>query len=276
MKLHCRALLWTLPGTPLRALLRPGLAALATSLLLAACATEVKLKEGELLPSVSFQKNELNPSNGGQFVTGAALRAGDIILTADNGVKSVSIRLATQAPVSHAALYLGNNEIIEAVGEGIRKRTIEALLEEEVTVVAFRHPGVTADHVARMQAFADKNLGQKYNYMGIMLQSPFTIERKACELPVMPALIRDFCLRGVAFVQLGLGRSDQFFCSQFVLEAFNQAGLPLTQADPRLISPADLLHMRENDVPSVRIHQALQYVGHMKVPPGGDVNKSAQ
>ena len=102
-----------------------------------------------------------------------------------------------------------------------------------------------------------------------MLQAPFAIERRVCELPLVPALVRDFCLRGVAAVQLGLGRNDPFFCSQFVLEAYRSAGLALTDADPRLINPGDLLHMhmRERDVPSVRIHRALQYVGHLKSPP---------
>jgi hypothetical protein len=71
----------------------------------------------------------------------------------------------------------------------------------------------------------------------------------------------------VAAIQLGIGRNDQFFCSQFVLEAYKTAGLPLTDADPRLISPGDLLHMREGDVPSVKIRQTLQYVGHLKAPP---------
>jgi hypothetical protein len=52
-----------------------------------------------------------------------------------------------------------------------------------------------------------------------------------------------------------------------VLEAYRHAGLLLTSADPRLVSPADLLHMREGDVPSIQIAQALQYVGHLKSPP---------
>ena len=52
-----------------------------------------------------------------------------------------------------------------------------------------------------------------------------------------------------------------------MLEAYRHARLPLTTADPRLISPADLLHMREGDVPSVRTEQALQYVGHLKTAP---------
>ena len=79
--------------------------------------------------------------------------------------------------------------------------------------------------------------------------------------------MRDACIQGFAAIQLGAGRNDRFFCSQYVLEAYRRAGLPLTDADPRLASPGDLLHMREGDVPSVRIHQALQYVGHLKFQP---------
>ena len=43
----------------------------------------------------------------------------------------------------------------------------------------------------------------------------------------------------------------------------------------RWLSPSDILHMREGDVPSVKSLQALEYVGHLKfrVPgidaPGG-------
>jgi hypothetical protein len=251
----------------IRLLVHLGLGFFTLGILLAACATSVKPGDGTLAPSIRFQSNELNPSNGGQLIAAEALRPGDILLTADNGFNSAGIRLITQSPVSHAVLYLGDQEVAEAVGEGIRRRSVADLLADEVTIVAFRHPNITPEHMVKMQAFVAKHLGQKYNFTGIMLQSPFVIERRVCELPLVPSLVRDFCIRGIAAVQLGLGRSDQFFCSQFVLEAYRLAGLALTNADPRLISPADLLHMREGDVPSVKIHQALLYVGHMKVPP---------
>lgn len=242
------------------------LAAVA-AVVLSGCATVLKPHETSGLPTLEFQNLALNPGNGGQLVGADALRAGDIILTAENGLNSVGIRLVTLSPVSHAAVYMGDQQIAEAVGDGIRRRSVDALMADEATIVAFRHPDITAEQAAKINAFAARHEGQKYNYVGVMLQAPFALERRLCELPLVPSLVRDFCIRGIAAVQLGLGRNDQFFCSQFILEAYRSAGLPLTDADPRLINPGDLLHMREGDVPSIKIHKALQYVGHLKSAP---------
>lgn len=247
---------------------RRQLLAAAPLALLAGCATRF-YDEGSppSAPRLQVQNPGLHPHNGGLAVGAGALLPGDIILSATNGMASLGIRLATMTPVSHAALYVGDAQVAEAVGEGIRRRGMDRVLEEESTVVAFRHPRVESTHVERMQAFVQETVGQKYNLVGVMLQAPFAIDRKLCELPLAPSLVRDFCVQGLGAVHLGLGRNDRFFCSQFVLEAYNRAGLPLTTADPRLLTPGDLLHMREGDVPSVRSHQALQYVGHLKFQP---------
>lgn len=247
---------------------RRRLLAAAPLALLGGCATRF-YDEGQEggVPRLQVQKPGLNPHHVGLSVDAGSLQAGDILLSAMNGVASLGIRLATLSPVSHASLYVGTSVIAEAVGEGIRRRGIDRLLAEESLVVVFRHPAVREEHVARMQEFVQETVGQKYNLLGVMLQAPFTVDRKLCELPLTPSLARDFCLHGLGAVHVGLGRSDRFFCSQFVLEAYKRAGLPLTQADPRLLTPADLLHMREGDVPSVRSHQALQYVGHLKFEP---------
>ncbi|MDM7948880.1 distant relative of cell wall-associated hydrolase [Hydrogenophaga sp.] len=209
----------------------------------------------------------LTPANGGQRIAPADLKAGDIILSNTNGIVSVGIRAMTVAPVSHAALYLGDGRIAEAVGSGTRIRSTADFMADESTIVAFRHPGLRPEHAENMRRFAQQHDGKKYNVVGIVLQAPFTLQRQYCELPLVPSLVRDFCIRGLAAVQLGAARNDRFFCSQFVLEAYQQAKLPLTSADPLLVSPADLLHMREGDVPSVRTEQALQYVGHLKSGP---------
>ena len=245
----------------------PRLASLALCASLLACATDVKLDPRNGPPTINVQNKSLDPSNGGELIAPRVLQTGDILLSAASGINSAGIRAITLSPVSHAALYVGKGQIIEAVGEGIRQRSVQDFITEEATIVAFRHPKLDGVQAALIQKFSEKHVGTKYNTAGIVLQAPFTLERKLCELPILPAALRDACIRGVAAIQLGPVPNDQFFCSQFVLEAYKAAGLPLTDADPRLVSPGDLLHMRQGDVPSIKIHQALQYVGHLKMQP---------
>ena len=41
----------------------------------------------------------------------------------------------------------------------------------------------------------------------------------------------------------------------------------MTDADPRIVRPADILHMREGDVPSIRVSRQLEHVGLLKRAP---------
>jgi hypothetical protein len=233
--------------------------------LLAGCATSVTEDHG--VPHLRAQELALQPGNGGVAIQPDALADGDILLSSASGVGATGVRLLTLSPVSHASLYMGDGRVAEALTHGVQMRPIGTLMDEQSTVVAFRHPAVRAEHVARMRAFVAETAGRAYDFVGVMLQVPFSVDRRMCEMPLVPDTLRDFCVRGIGSVQLGVLRNDRFFCSQFVLEAYRRAGLPLTDADPRLLSPADLLHMREGDVPSVRTHQALRYVGHLKIEP---------
>jgi cell wall-associated NlpC family hydrolase len=240
---------------------------LISAVLLTSCATDIGIDKTNGTPTLDMQSRFLNPSNGGQLIGKDAMQPGDILLSSTDSLASLGIRVLSVSPVSHASIYLGNDQVAEAVTSGIQVRSVDDFIAGEATIVAFRHPAIAASHIPPMRSFVDKHVGQKYNFVGIVLQAPFTLERRVCELPLVPGLVRDYCVRGVAAVQLGLGSQDKFFCSQFVLQAFNQAGLPLTEADPRLFAPTDLLNMREGDVSSVKIKQPLQYVGHLKIRP---------
>lgn len=246
---------------------------LAAAALAAGCATRVDPAAGGA--PVAFQKPALDPTNGGALVAAEALRAGDILLSAADAPTSVGIRVFTLAPVSHAALYVGDARVAEAVGSGVRLRALDAVLAEESVVVAFRHPALGAEHAERIAAFAAESVGKPYDHVGVLLHAPFSLQRRVCEVPLVPEGVRDACIRGVATIQLGAAANDRFFCSQFVLEAYRRAGLPITDADPRWISPADLLHMREGDVPSVRVRTALVYVGHLKFAPAPPARATA-
>ncbi|HSC79644.1 MAG TPA: YiiX/YebB-like N1pC/P60 family cysteine hydrolase, partial [Chitinolyticbacter sp.] len=216
------------------------------AVLLTGCATQVQQPgEGHAMPTVSFQQQGLAPRNGGQLVDMSALATGDILLSATNGITSAGIRLATLAPVSHAALYIGEGQVAEAVGSGVRVRPLADALAEESVVVAFRRDELNDEQAAALRAFAQAQVGRPYNYVGVVLHAPFSLQRRICELPLLPEITRDACLRGIATIQLGTPDNQRFFCSQFVLEAYAAAGLPISAANPAWISPADILHMRE-------------------------------
>ncbi len=240
---------------------------LGAALLLTACASRIELPVKDAKLGVRMQSSVIAPGNGGELVTAAALQPGDILLTSVATLNSFGIRMGTFAPVSHAVLYLGDGRVAEAVGSGVRARALAEVIAQEQMVVAFRMPGVDADHVERLRSWALSQVGTRYNTVGVLLDAPFVLNRRVCELPLIPSAASHFCVSGMAMVQLGGSRNDQFFCSQFVLEAYNQAGLPITTADPRWVSPGDLLHMREGDVPSIPATQPLRYVGHLKYNP---------
>jgi permuted papain-like amidase YaeF/Yiix C92 family enzyme len=235
-------------------------------LALAACATQ--LAEQPATDShgiaITFQRKSLAPTDGGRLATPDELVPGDILLSAAPGLASFGIRLLTTSPVSHAALYVGNGEVAEALGSGVRLRRIEAMIAEESVIAAFRHPALDDATALRVSRFARETVGKQYDFVGVTLQAPFSLQRRVCELPGVPTVLRQNCISTLATLQLIHGSDDRFFCSQFVLESYRAVGLPLTHARPHWLSPEDIMHMRAGDVSSVPVEQPLLYVGHLK------------
>jgi Permuted papain-like amidase enzyme, YaeF/YiiX, C92 family len=247
-----------------------GLAALIiAALLLAGCATQIQDKDvvgpdGASVKALTFQRKSLTPTDGGRLVRPEELLAGDILLSADPGIASAGIRLLTTSPVSHAAIYVGNGEVAEALRGGVRLRSIDRVLTEETVVAAFRHPVLDEERAQRMSQFAREQVGKPYDFVGVVMHAPFALQRRVCELPGVPTLLREACLSTLATFQLIHGGDDRFFCSQFVLESYRAVGLPITRARPHWVSPEDIMHMRAGDVSSLPVEQPLIYVGHLK------------
>jgi cell wall-associated NlpC family hydrolase len=204
----------------------------------------------------------LAPNQGGMSIGTSALQNGDIILSTSSGLVSGGIRLFSGAPVSHAALYIGNGQVVEAVGEGVVLHQLEEALSDDVVAVAFRHPGLGETQALMVRDFAGRQLGSKYNYWGIVRQAPFSVDRRLCEL--LPERARERCQRGLARIYLGTPSNDAFFCSQLIAAAYAHAGVPLAAAEPQWLSPGDLARMRPEDVPAFPIARPLEYVGHLK------------
>jgi len=251
------------PGVRLRAAL------VVAVLVLAGCATQLVDRdavgpEGSSGKAIAFQRKSLTPTDGGRMVRPEDLQAGDILLSADPGIASAGIRLLTTSPVSHAAVYVGNGEVAEALSGGVRLRSIERVLQEESVVAVFRHPALDEERAQRISEFAREQVGKPYDFVGVVMHAPFALQRRVCELPGVPTFLREACLSTLATFQLIHGGDDRFFCSQFVLESYRVAGLPITRARPHWVSPEDIMHMRAGDVPSLPVEKPLIYVGHLK------------
>jgi hypothetical protein len=216
----------------------------------------------------TVQQKSLAPPGGAQMIEPSALRTADIVLSAESSPLSTGIRFFTLAPVSHAALYVGDGQIAEALGGGVRLRSVEKMQAEESVIAVFRHPRLDEATAQRIAEIARGRVGTPYDYVGTFLHLPYTLERTACELPLLPGFLRGACVSLLAGVQLSLaGPGERFFCSSFVLGAYRDAGVPITQAEPKWISPADIMHMREGDVSTLPVEQRLVYVGHLKPTP---------
>ena len=243
------------------------LAALCAAVWLSACATEWQkqhAEDGRGVMRLQTVRNSTLPESGMIKIGEQDLQAGDILFSSEPSVQSLGIRLFSNAAVSHVFLYLGDGEIAEAVGAGVRIRRLDEALKESNLTAAFRRPDLTEENIAALRDFARQQNGRRYNFLGIVKQVPYSLARNACELPVTPRRIRRFCLNTMAAVMIPSFGNRRFFCSQFVIEAFNRAGKPLTSKLPEWLDPADILHMREGDVATFTPKARLNYVGHLQ------------
>ena len=243
------------------------LAVLCAAVWLSACATEWQkghAEDGRDVMRLHTVRNSTLPESGMIKIGEQDLQAGDILFSSEASVQSLGIRLFSNAAVSHVFLYLGDGEIAEAVGAGVRIRRLGEALKESNLTAAFRRPDLTEENIAALRDFARQQNGRRYNFLGIVKQVPYSLARNACELPVTPRRIRRFCLNTMAAVMIPSFGNRRFFCSQFVIEAFNRAGKPLTSKLPEWLDPADILHMREGDVATFTPKARLNYVGHLQ------------
>lgn len=213
---------------------------------------------------LKFQRQNTAPQTGVLLINPMDLQSGDILFSANSGLRSRALRLFGNTSISHAFLYLGDGEVAEAVGSGVHIMPLAESVDENPLLVVYRHPHLNNLQAEKIREFAKAEAGGKYNYFGIIKQTPYTVTRKVCELPVIPRAFRHLCLNTMALVQVTPFSSDRYFCSQLVVAAYNYAGIPLTKTPAEWVAPGDLLHMRADDIPSVVPTYPLQYVGHLR------------
>ncbi|MDD9340613.1 YaeF family permuted papain-like enzyme [Providencia heimbachae] len=234
---------------------------------LTGCSTQFKADEETNRLKFSIQQaNTIPIKDSVETLAVTDMLPGDILLSSATGLNSWGIRLFSVSGVSHASIYLGLGEVAESVGSGVRIIPLDQAISESNNMVVLRQSGLTSLHASKLREFSAQNDGNKYNYKGIVMIAPWMLTKRVCELPLIGETVRNFCLKTLAKVQLGddIDQANGFFCSQFVLDAYKYAGMPLFEGNSSWITPADILHMRTGDVPTFEPTHRLTYIGHLK------------
>ena len=163
------------------------------------------------------------------------LEPGDVILTAGKGSTSLAIRFGSTSTVSHAMLYIGNGDVIHAIGEGVVKHPITLALGGTTRAKVYRHKRATDKQKKSIVSYARAQIDRKYDRGEVM----------GAANPAAMALVSP--LAGLALAALKThnifqGNRNEFFCSELVVAAYQSAGLPLGGWNPSTYSPGDLQH----------------------------------
>jgi len=145
----------------------------------------------------------------------AALRDGDVILEFGGSIKSAIISAFDGGPYSHALIWVGNNDVVESVGGGVRNLSFERVLIEDPALWTLLHQ-------------PDRTLGQR------------------AALAARRLVSKHYNTKG-AFRSLGPGAgvSDPgaVFCSELVAQAYLDAGVEVVPGlPPQKVTPRALLH----------------------------------
>lgn len=199
----------------------------------------------------------LEPGNGGRSISADALETGDLVVSTTPDKISGAIRRVTGSLVSHAMLYIGAGQVVEAIEDGVVLRSIEDAVKDSRLVVAFRHPDLSPEQALRIRDYAGRQLDKRYNWA--ILRHPAFLLDKAVFCRGKTGEDLDRCVNWYGRINIGTASNDRFYCSELVLKAYQEAGVPLTNIAPNFSTPGE--------IPELQQTGKLAYVGHLKYEP---------
>jgi uncharacterized protein YycO len=207
----------------------------------------------------------LDPGTGGHSIGSDLLIPADLIVSTTGNYISKAIREFTGAEVSHSSLYLGSNDIIEAVREGVVVRSVSDIVRDYPLIVVFRHSGLSDEARGKIVSYAKSQRNKKYNVIGLVQEMPVQACRVHPKFLLRGGLMPGMPYGGVTCVALSnvpmlnvlpRVKLDQFFCSQLIFAAYQHAGVPLSDTDPTESTPGE--------IPTLALIKKLDYVGHLR------------
>ncbi|WP_244563504.1 YiiX/YebB-like N1pC/P60 family cysteine hydrolase [Pantoea rodasii] len=96
----------------------------------------------------------------GDIITVTELQPGDLLLSSATSPQSWGIRLFSFTGVSHAAIYLGDQQVAEAVGSGVKIIPLQQAIDESNNLLVLRVPSLTQDQSSLLREFAHQQQGK--------------------------------------------------------------------------------------------------------------------
>ena len=156
------------------------------------------------------------------------LAAGDCILVDSNSFISDGIEWFENGKVSHVAVYIGNNEIVEATETGVKRNKVNKYYSKKYNWCVRRIKGLTADQSQKIVTSALSLVGKPYDFLQFIGLAIFYLVKK---------------LTGKKYYWLiGQSGDDMMICSEVFVKATRDAGIELFGGiDAKSITPQDLL-----------------------------------
>lgn len=164
------------------------------------------------------------------------LKAADILLSTGDAIESRAIRGASLSRYSHAALYIGDGDVIEAIADGVKKDTLTNVIDDDTLVAVYRRAPMSEAQATAVVRYAVNQRGKSYDYTGalgagVTSGSGYPISFIISPLITSAGLVSDVINRVLP--------ERTFFCSELVAMAFASANVPLTSGAAST-TPADI------------------------------------
>ncbi len=178
-----------------------------------------------------------NPKALSNFMSVASLQVGDILLSTTEGFVSDAVKATTRSKFSHARLYIGGNEVIEAIDPEVVRKPVNLAIENDNYTHVYRYPNLTDVQQAAIVNYAKSQDGKEYDLSGALSAPNIT------SIYPPSLLSKLYNLHDSEF---------DFYCSELVAFSYKSAGIRLEFAASQT-TPEDLA-----------VNKKLKYIGRLK------------
>ena len=149
--------------------------------------------------------------------------AGDVVLYHGTAVISRLIRLFDGTEVNHAAVYLGDGTLGEAIGKGLSRQTVPTSLAQSEYVIVRRlktDPGTMLPVLDKATTYLAN--GNRYGYEQIVLLAFLGLTRKLAVNGTLRWLLRKLFDEASSWL-MQHGDRQPMICSEFVYRCYDEA-----------------------------------------------------